>query len=143
MQGDDLRQSETFLQLAGIHELASNEAMTPQLLALIRCPQCREGNLKVVGGASGELICRCCATNVAVVDGVPRFAGTAESYAASFGRQWNRYDVARPEEDDATFRVKTGASPLTWQAGWYWTPAAAAAAMPGWRAGEPASWAST
>jgi SAM-dependent methyltransferase len=33
-----------------------------------------------------------------------------ESYAASFGRQWNRYDVARPEEDEATFRVKTGVS---------------------------------
>jgi SAM-dependent methyltransferase len=31
-----------------------------------------------------------------------------ESYAASFGRQWNRYDVARDEEDEATFRVKTG-----------------------------------
>ena len=108
MQGDDLRQSETFLQLAGIHELASNEAMTPQLLALIRCPQCREGNLKVVGGASGELICQRCATSVAVVDGVPRLAGMSESYASSFGRQWNRYDVARPAEDEATFRIKTG-----------------------------------
>ncbi len=41
-----------------------------------------------------------------MVDGVPRFAG--EGYAASFGRQWNRYDVARDEEDEATFRVKTG-----------------------------------
>ncbi len=37
---------------------------------------------------------------------IPRLAG--DSYAASFGRQWNRYDVARPEEDEATFRVKTG-----------------------------------
>jgi SAM-dependent methyltransferase len=41
--------------------------------------------------------------------GVPRFA--ADSYAASFGRQWNRYDVARDEEDEATFRVKTGVDP--------------------------------
>jgi SAM-dependent methyltransferase len=32
-------------------------------------------------------------------------------YAESFGRQWNRYDVARPEEDRATFQVKTGVSP--------------------------------
>ncbi len=38
-------------------------------------------------------------------------AGVSDSYAASFGRQWNRYDVARPEEDEATFCVKTGASP--------------------------------
>ncbi len=41
-----------------------------------------------------------------MVGGVPRFAG--EGYAASFGRQWNRYDVVRDEEDEATFRVKTG-----------------------------------
>ena len=41
--------------------------------------------------------------------GVPRFAG--EPYVASFGRQWNRYDVARPDEDEATFRVKTGVDP--------------------------------
>jgi SAM-dependent methyltransferase len=30
---------------------------------------------------------------------------------ASFGRQWNRYDVARDEEDEATFAVKTGVDP--------------------------------
>ena len=34
-----------------------------------------------------------------------------DSYAASFGRQWNRYDVVRPEEDEATFLVKTGVAP--------------------------------
>jgi SAM-dependent methyltransferase len=45
---------------------------------------------------------------VPIVDGIPRLAG--DSYAASFGRQWNRYDVMRPEEDDATFLVKTGLS---------------------------------
>jgi SAM-dependent methyltransferase len=44
-----------------------------------------------------------------VAGGVPRLAG--ESYVASFGRQWNRYDVARDEEDEAVFRVKTGIDP--------------------------------
>jgi SAM-dependent methyltransferase len=44
-----------------------------------------------------------------VVRGIPRFAGDA--YVASFGRQWNRYDVARTEEDEAVFRVKTGIDP--------------------------------
>jgi SAM-dependent methyltransferase len=44
---------------------------------------------------------------VPIVAGVPRLAGDSDSYAASFGRQWNRYDVARPEEDEATFEVKT------------------------------------
>ena len=41
--------------------------------------------------------------------GVPRLAG--EAYVASFGRQWNRYDVARDEEDEAVFAVKTGVEP--------------------------------
>jgi SAM-dependent methyltransferase len=40
---------------------------------------------------------------------VPRFAG--EAYVASFGRQWNRYEVARDEEDEAVFQVKTGIEP--------------------------------
>jgi len=38
-----------------------------------------------------------------------RFA--AASYVGSFGRQWNRYEVARDEEDAAVFRVKTGVAP--------------------------------
>lgn len=46
-----------------------------------------------------------------IVDHVPRFVPTSECYADSFGRQWNRYDVARPEEDEATFEVKTGVRP--------------------------------
>ena len=46
---------------------------------------------------------------VPIVHGVPRLAG--DTYAASFGRQWNRYDVARDEEDEATFQVKTGVAP--------------------------------
>jgi SAM-dependent methyltransferase len=41
--------------------------------------------------------------------GVPRLAG--EGYVESFGRQWNRYDVARDEEDEAVFAVKTGVDP--------------------------------
>jgi SAM-dependent methyltransferase len=44
-----------------------------------------------------------------VTRGIPRLAG--EPYVASFGRQWNRYDVARDEEDEAVFRVKTGIDP--------------------------------
>jgi SAM-dependent methyltransferase len=55
------------------------------------------------------LTCRECGAGVPVSGGIPRFTG--ETYAASFGRQWNRYDVARDEEDEATFRVKTGIDP--------------------------------
>jgi SAM-dependent methyltransferase len=65
--------------------------------------------LKVEGDPPQSLACRSSGEAYPIVDGVPRLAG--ESYAASFGRQWNRYDVARPEEDESTFRVKTGIDP--------------------------------
>jgi SAM-dependent methyltransferase len=53
--------------------------------------------------------CQVCACNYPIINGVPRFA--VESYVASFGRQWNRYDVARDAEDEAVFEVKTGVKP--------------------------------
>jgi SAM-dependent methyltransferase len=82
--------------------------MNLDLIALMRCPRCR-GELGVEGEPARELACRSCAGRFPIVGGIPRLAG--DSYAASFGRQWNRYDVMRPEEDEATFRVKTGVSP--------------------------------
>ncbi|HEX8203276.1 MAG TPA: methyltransferase domain-containing protein, partial [Isosphaeraceae bacterium] len=81
--------------------------MTPDLLDLLRCPRCR-GPLASASDATG-LECRGCGAGYPIRGGVPRLAG--EAYVASFGRQWNRYDVARPEEDAATFRVKTGLDP--------------------------------
>jgi SAM-dependent methyltransferase len=44
-----------------------------------------------------------------ILKNVPRLAG--DPYVGSFGRQWNRYDVVRPEEDEATFEAKTGVAP--------------------------------
>ena len=44
-----------------------------------------------------------------VVRGIARLAG--DSYAATFGRQWNRYEVARNDEDETTFQIKTGIAP--------------------------------
>jgi SAM-dependent methyltransferase len=85
--------------------------MNQELLGLVRCPQCRGNNLELRGFPAKELTCPRCAATIPIVDGIPRLAGTSDVYAASFGRQWNRYDVVRPEEDDATFRVKTGVSP--------------------------------
>jgi SAM-dependent methyltransferase len=77
------------------------------LLALVRCPHCR-GTLAIADGPPPELKCRDCSTPVPISQGIPRLAG--DTYAASFGRQWNRYDVMRPDEDHATFQVKTGIS---------------------------------
>ena len=41
-----------------------------------------------------------------VIDAIPRF--TADQHLASFGRQWNKYEVAHDDEDQATFQAKTG-----------------------------------
>ena len=82
--------------------------MNRDLLSLVRCPRCR-GDLEIEGDPPRALACRSCGEVVPIARGIPRLAG--DSYAASFGRQWNRYDVARPEEDEATFRVKTGMAP--------------------------------
>jgi SAM-dependent methyltransferase len=82
--------------------------MNPDLIALLQCPRCR-GPLELEGEPPRSLACRLCSQTYPIIGDVPRLAG--ESYAASFGRQWNRYDVMRPEEDEATFRVKTGANP--------------------------------
>lgn len=41
-----------------------------------------------------------------VAGGIPRFV--EQAHLSSFGRQWNRYEVAHDEEDRATFTAKTG-----------------------------------
>jgi SAM-dependent methyltransferase len=82
--------------------------MNPELNSLLQCPRCR-GSLAADGDPPLTLVCRSCGGSYRIVGDVPRLAG--EPYVASFGRQWNRYDVARPEEDEATFRVKTGLDP--------------------------------
>jgi len=87
--------------------LRYNAGMSPEIAALLRCPQCR-GPLEPLTEPTG-FRCVACARASPESGGVPRFAG--ESYVASFGRQWNRYDVARDEEDEAVFAVKTGINP--------------------------------
>jgi SAM-dependent methyltransferase len=81
--------------------------MNADVLNILRCPRCRE--TLVESGDPTGLQCQGCGLVVPVARGIPRFAG--ESYTASFGRQWNRYDVARDAEDEATFPVKTGVAP--------------------------------
>jgi len=94
-------------------------SMNADLLPILCCPRCR-GPLDLEpadplpqgeGATESRLSCRTCGAGYLVARGIPRFAG--ESYAASFGRQWNRYDVARDEEDEATFQVKTGLEPAS------------------------------
>ena len=85
--------------------------MNHALLDLVRCPKCRGGNLEVAGDPSWQLICPNCGAEAPIVAGIPRMADQTESYAASFGRQWNRYDVARDQEDESIFKTKTGVMP--------------------------------
>ncbi len=82
--------------------------MNLPLMSLLRCPRCRRP-LDAERDPTDRLNCRSCGTSFPIERGVPRLAG--ETYSASFGRQWNRYDVARPDEDEATFRIKTGVDP--------------------------------
>ena len=80
-------------------------------------------------GVAAGFRCPACARDYPELGGIPRFAG--EAYVASFGRQWNRYDVARDDEDEAVFAVKTGRPPsrATSTACSCSTPAAAGAGM--------------
>lgn len=82
--------------------------MNPANATLLLCPRC---SAPLSDPSADSLPCPGCGVSYPIVKGVPRLAG--ESYVESFGRQWNRYDVARPEEDAAVFRVKTGIDPET------------------------------
>jgi 2-polyprenyl-3-methyl-5-hydroxy-6-metoxy-1,4-benzoquinol methylase len=50
--------------------------------------------------------CAVCSVSHPIVEGIPRFV--EQDHLASFGLQWNRYEVAHDDEDRATFRAKTG-----------------------------------
>lgn len=76
-----------------------------EFIDLLRCPNCHNA----LAQSAAALHCGHCDRSFPINNDVPRFAG--ESYAASFGRQWNRYDVARDAEDAAVFQVKTGLNP--------------------------------
>ena len=80
-------------------------ALNPELITLLRSPRSKSP-MHVEGE---ELVSIDGGERYPIVRGVPRLAG--EAYVGSFGRQWNRYDVARTEEDEATFEAKTGVAP--------------------------------
>ena len=73
-----------------------------ELIQSLRCPAC--GSVLVLNGERIE--CSACKESHPVVEGIPRFTG--DQHLASFGRQWNKYEVAHDDEDRATFQAKTG-----------------------------------
>ncbi len=72
----------------------------------LACPECGHA-LEPVEHPAGER-CQPCGTTWPTLAGIPRFVG--QEHLASFGLQWNRYEVAHDEEDRATFQAKTGLS---------------------------------
>ncbi len=68
------------------------------------CPECRQALTRVEQPAGEQ--CQHCATTWQLVGGIPRFV--AQEHLASFGWQWNKYDVAHDDEDRQTFEAKTG-----------------------------------
>lgn len=73
----------------------------------LRCPKCGE---ELHQSQAETLVCQGSEKHAyPIVRQIPRFAG--DDYISSFGLQWNRYDVVRPEMDAATFQAKTGAHP--------------------------------
>lgn len=93
--------------------------MTPPLHAVLRCPECGGALAAKPRGVGdglareGRLVCVGCAAAFPVVRGVPRFVAGPAGYAASFGIQWTRYEVQRPQEDLTVFLAKTGLSAET------------------------------
>ncbi|MEM1062275.1 MAG: class I SAM-dependent methyltransferase [Planctomycetota bacterium] len=59
------------------------------------------GVLRPVDPADAEQV-----GQIPVMNGIPRFVRS--EHLESFGRQWNRYEVAHDDEDRATFQAKTG-----------------------------------
>lgn len=77
-----------------------------ELRGMLRCPRCRGmENLRFEGDFA---VCVGCGGRYRVERDVVRF--DESPYVAEFGRQWNRYEVVRPEEDERVFRVKAGVS---------------------------------
>ena len=80
--------------------------MDAQFVEALVCPECR--GCFQWSPAEDLLACTACGRNVSVKDGIPRFV--LQEHLASFGLQWNRYEVAQDDEDRATFQAKTGVS---------------------------------
>jgi SAM-dependent methyltransferase len=66
------------------------------------CPQCRIA----LSVETDNVRCANCSIDFPIDAGIARFV--QQEHLASFGLQWNRYEVAHDDEDRATFQAKTG-----------------------------------
>lgn len=80
--------------------------MTDDLFQHLRCPE--TGRALRFDEQAATLTCPDTGETYPVVGGIPRFV--PQQHLASFGLQWNTFDVAHDDEDRATFQAKTGIS---------------------------------
>ncbi|MDB5348322.1 MAG: ubiG [Schlesneria sp.] len=83
---------------------ASHKMQSLDLISQLRCPSCANRLQQNVD----RIECSVCKVSYPIIDGIPRFI--SDQHLASFGRQWNKYEVAHDDEDRATFQAKTGIS---------------------------------
>src|SRR5512133_3413488 len=88
------------------------QSLSRDLLEILRCTAC---HAPLEQRANKEYRCTVCAREFPVLRGVARFAET-ESYANSFGYQWQKYaktqlDHAGKDLSEPDFRRKTGLRP--------------------------------
>ncbi len=80
--------------------------MKSEFVDQLRCLECG-GPLSCVD-PEATLACSACERRYPIIGGIPRFV--SQEHLASFGLQWNKYEVAHADEDRATFAAKTGVS---------------------------------
>ena len=85
---------------------ASTAPFDEDFVADLRCPQCDAALIWQTD--ESQLRCNSEGCTFKIVDGIPRFVD--DQHLASFGLQWNKYDVAHNDEDRVTFQAKTGLS---------------------------------
>ena len=69
---------------------------------VLSCPACSQP----LQSQTESVACNACSKEWPIVDDIARFV--EQEHLASFGLQWNRYEVAHDDEDRATFQAKTG-----------------------------------
>lgn len=84
---------------------ATDQSLDSSFLNELRCPACRAA-LHVA--ETPDILACSCGERFSIQNRIPRFV--EQQHLASFGRQWNTYEVAHDDEDRATFQAKTGIS---------------------------------
>lgn len=83
---------------------AATRAAQSEIVSQLCCPDCHA----FLRTNADRVECSVCKGSWPVLEEIPRFI--SDLHLASFGRQWNKYEVAHDEEDRATFQAKTGIS---------------------------------